>query len=162
MNLRLFIPILLFIPVAVLQLTIIPFLSFDYIVPDLVLILVVYFTLQNGQLYGTLLGFVIGLLMDLVSGGIIGSWMFSKTLSGFLAGYFYNENKVAFNTGSFLLVFVVFLCGTVDSIVHSFFSSTESNTSLIFLIFEQGLLPGIYTGILSVVLIFRPSGRKYA
>lgn len=162
MNIRFFIPLLLFIPIAVIQFTVIPFFSFDYIVPDLVLILVVYFALQNGQIYGSVFGFVIGLLMDLVSGGIIGSWMFSKTLAGFLAGYFYNENKVSYNTGSFLFVFIVFICGTIDSILHAFFASTESNSSLIFLIFEQGLLPGIYTGILSIVLIFKSSGRKYA
>lgn len=160
MNLRLFLPLLIFIPVAVIQLTIIPFFSFDFIVPDLVLILVVYFALQNGQIYGTVLGFVLGLLMDLVSGGLIGSWMFSKTLSGFLAGYFYNENKISYNTGSFLFVFIIFICATIDSILHAFFSATETNTSLIFLIFEQGILPGIYTAIISILLVFKPSRRR--
>jgi len=159
MNLRLFLPLLIFVPVAVIQLTIIPFFSFDFIVPDLILILVVYFALQNGQIYGSVLGFTLGLLMDLISGGLIGSWMFSKTLSGFLAGYFYNENKVSYNTGSFLLVFIVFICGTIDSIIHAFFSSTEGNTTLIFLVFEQGILPGIYSAVLSILLIFKPSGR---
>ncbi len=159
MRLKFLIPFIIFIPALIIQLTIIPYFSFDYIIPDLVVIVLVYFTLQNGQIYGSLLGFVFGLIIDIVTGGVLGSAMFAKTLAGFLAGYFYNENKIPYNTGSLLFVFIVFLSGTVDSMIHSFFSTTETNLSLFFIIFEQGLLPGMYTAIVSLVVIFKNTGR---
>lgn len=159
MRFKLLIPFIVLIPVLILQLTVIPYFSFDYIVPDLVVIILVYFTLHHGQIYGSLLGFTFGLIIDIVTGGILGSSMFSKTLAGFIAGYFFNENKISYNTGSFLFVFIVFLSATVDSMVHSFFSTTETNLSLFFIIFEQGLLPGMYTAIISLAVVFKNTGR---
>lgn len=56
-----FIAILLLIPLTILQLTVIPLFSYNQIAPDLVLILLVYYTLKMGQLHGTILGFIFGL-----------------------------------------------------------------------------------------------------
>ena len=149
--------IIIFIPLAVLQLTIIPFLAYHQIAPDLLLILLVYFTLMMGQLHGTILGFIFGFLFDIFSGGIIGSAMFSKTLSGFIAGYFYNENKMEVNLKSFMLLFIIFVTGTVDAIVYSFFSTADIQTNLLIIFFEQGVLPGLYSAfIASPLIIFYP------
>ncbi|KAB2837759.1 MAG: rod shape-determining protein MreD, partial [Melioribacteraceae bacterium] len=68
MYLKFLIPILIFIPLAALQLTVVPLISVDFVVPDLIVILIVFFTLRNGQIYGSLLGFILGLLFDLASG----------------------------------------------------------------------------------------------
>lgn len=145
--------ILIFIPLTVLQLTIIPLISFNQIAPDLILIVLVYYTLKLGQIHGTILGFIMGLLFDLVSGGVLGSAMFAKTLSGFLTGYFYNENKMEFNLNSFMLLLIIFGVGSIDSVIYTFFSTTETNTSLFMLIFVQGLLPGLYSAVVSLPLI---------
>jgi rod shape-determining protein MreD len=149
--------IILFIPLAVLQLTIIPFLSYHQISPDLILILLVYFTLMMGQLNGTILGFIFGFLFDIFSGGIIGSAMFSKTLSGFIAGYFYNENKMEVNLKSYMLLFIIFITGTIDTIVYTFFSTADIQINLLIIFFEQGILPGLYSALIaSPLIIFYP------
>ncbi|MGE5364691.1 MAG: rod shape-determining protein MreD [Bacteroidota bacterium] len=145
--------ILIFIPLTVLQLTIIPLISFNQIAPDLILIVLVYYTLKLGQIHGTILGFIMGLIFDMVSGGVIGSAMFAKTMSGFLTGYFYNENKMEFNLNSFMLLLIIFGVGSIDSVIYTFFSTTEINTSLFMLIFMQGLLPGLYSAVVSLPLI---------
>ncbi|MEI7811909.1 MAG: rod shape-determining protein MreD [Ignavibacteria bacterium] len=148
------IAVLLFIPLAIVQLTLVPWLSYNQIAPDLILILLVIYTLRMGQLSGTLLGFVFGLLFDLFSGGIIGSAMFTKTLSGFLTGYFYNENKTEQNLHSGSLIFIIIVIGTADSIIYSLFGNSVANTnSLLTLIFMQGLLPGIYSSVLSLLMV---------
>ncbi|MCU7494220.1 MAG: rod shape-determining protein MreD [Ignavibacteria bacterium] len=157
-----FIAILLMIPLTILQLTVIPFLSYNQIAPDLLLILLVYYTLKMGQMHGTILGFIFGLFFDLVSGGILGSAMFSKTLSGFLTGYFYNDNKVELNIHTFMFLFIVLVIGTVDSVTSSFFGSAETSSNIITLILMQGLFPAMYSSVLSLPMVIFHSRKIFA
>jgi len=157
---NLIIPIILFFPLAVLQLAVIPLISYENISPDVIVILLIFFTLKYGQIYGTFLGFIYGLFFDLLSGGLIGSAMFAKTLSGFIAGYFYKENKSEFYFSSYIFVAIVFLCATIDSLFYSMFSSEEINLTLTFLLFEVGLLPGVYTAIISLPFVIIKPGSK--
>ena len=160
MYLKFIVPILIFIPIAALQLTVIPLISVDFIVPDLIVILVVFFTLKNGQIYGSLLGFVLGFLFDLVSGGLIGASMFSKTLAGFTAGYFYNEKRVESNLDSTMFITIIFMCSFVDSLFYSLLASTESGITIFNLLFEHGILPAFYTALAALpIIIFKPSTK---
>ena len=156
-----FFSIILFFPLLIIQTTVIPFIAVRGIVPDLIVILLVFYTLRNGQVYGTVLGFIYGFLFDLITGSLLGSTMLSKTLAGFVAGYFYNENKqdIYFKSMSFSLI--VLLCSVLDSVVNSFFSIVDLNTNIIKLFFEHGMLPAIYTGILSLIVIVFYPGRRF-
>lgn len=149
--------IILFFPLLIIQSTIIPLISIAGIIPDLILILLVYFTLRLGQIHGTILGFVYGFLLDLITGNIFGSAMIAKTISGFVAGYFYNENKLDIYFKSVLFSLIVLLSATIDSFIFSFFSSVELEKSIALRFFEQGIFPGIYTAVISLVLVmFHP------
>lgn len=160
MRLEYIIPFIFFIPVAVIQMTIVPFLTFDFIAPDLVMILIIYYTLKSGQMFGMLIGFFMGFLFDLFSGSLLGSHMFSYTIIGFIAGYFYSENKISLNINSFFFLFIVFICASIGSIANSFFSSPETNISIIYVLFDQGLLPGIYTSVIALpVVVINPRKR---
>ncbi|MFC2133313.1 rod shape-determining protein MreD [Bacteroidota bacterium] len=151
-----YLPVLIFFPLAVIQLTIIPLISIDHVGPDLIVVLLVYYTLMNGQVYGTILGFVLGLLFDLISGGLLGSAMFAKTLAGFSAGYFYNENKIEQNVGTMIFIFIVFVCSAIDSFAYSVLAYSGTGINTVFLIFEMSILPGVYTAILTFpFLIFK-------
>ncbi|MBI9071648.1 MAG: rod shape-determining protein MreD [Melioribacteraceae bacterium] len=160
MRLEYIFPILLFIPIAILQMTIVPFLTFSFIAPDLIMILVIYFALRDGQMFGMVLGFVLGLLFDLFSGSLLGGHMFAYTLTGFIAGYFYNENKTSYNINSFFFLFIVFICASIGSIANSFFSSPETNISIIYVLFDQGLLPGIYTAVVALPVVLINPGKR--
>lgn len=149
--------LLLFFPLLVIQSTVIPLISIAGVIPDLILILLVYFTLRMGQIHGTILGFVYGFLLDLITGNIFGSAMIAKTISGFIAGYFYNENKLDIYFKSFIFSLIVLLSATIDSFIFSFFSSVELEKSILLRFFEQGMFPGFYTAIISLVLVmFHP------
>ncbi len=87
------ISIILFFPLLFIQTTIIPFIAIDTVIPDLILILLVYYSITQGQIYGSVLGFVYGFLIDIITGTTLGSAMIAKTLAGFTAGYFSSENK---------------------------------------------------------------------
>lgn len=154
-------PILLFFVVLVIQIIIVPLIAIQDIVPDLILILLVFYTLKNGQLYGTILGFIFGLLFDLITGGLIGSSMFSKTLSGFIAGYFYNENRIHQYYKSFAFPLIIILCSLIDSITLTFISNFDLNVNLFRLIVNKAILPAIFTAVISLlVTIFYPK-RSY-
>lgn len=146
-------PVLIFIPLAAVQLVVIPFITVQNINPNLIIVLIVFYTLLNGQLYGTILGFVLGFLFDLVSGGLLGGFMFAFMLSGFIAGYFYNDNKRDINTSSFALSVIVLLCATISIFVYSTITNSNTDVRVIYQIVEDGILPGIFTAIFSIPIV---------
>lgn len=150
-------PLLLFIPLLILQTTVIPLFALFNAVPDLILILLAFYAISYGQIYGTILGFVYGFLFDLITGSLLGSAMLSKTIAGFVAGYFSNENKREAYLKSYIFSLIVLLCTLIDTIVYSFFSTIDLSKSFVVLFFEQALLPALYTAVISIIVsIFYP------
>jgi rod shape-determining protein MreD len=70
----------------ILQTAFLPLLNFHGIGVDLLLLLVVSFSLLEGQRLGGLLGFMAGLLQDLASGTFLGTNTLSKMLIGYVFG----------------------------------------------------------------------------
>ncbi len=120
--------ILVSLLLLLLQTTVVRFMAIDSIAPDLLLLWTVIAGIRYGQIAGTTTGFGTGVLLDLLSGadGMLGLGAFAKTVAGFLAGYFYNENKTEQTLGSYrfllisggiafvhnLLYFAIFLQGS--------------------------------------------------
>jgi len=152
--------LLFFIPVLIIQTTLVQFITWKAITPNFILILLVFYTIMNGQLYGTILGFIYGLLFDLITGGLLGSAMLSNTLAGFIAGYFSNENKRYNYVKPFNFGLIVLLCSITASIIFSIFSTFDFRTNIITSLFEDGLLPGFYTSIVAIILMFFYPRRK--
>lgn len=90
--------------------------------PDLLLVMVICYTLVGGIKYGTIAGFVLGMIEDLLSGGFIGVNTMTKTLLGFSLGLF---EKSIFHDHIFVQSLLAFV-GTIlnnllyMAIVHSF------------------------------------------
>ncbi len=139
-----------FIPLAVFQVTILPFASFKGVAPDLLIILLVFYTLRYGQIFGTVAGFLIGSLFDLISGGLFGAFMFSKTTTGFLVGYIYNENKVDEYIYSYIFIIIIFASGVIDSLVYSLIVLSDSGFNILNLLFAKSLFPGLYTAAVAI------------
>jgi rod shape-determining protein MreD len=157
MRLQYILSIILFFPLLVIQTTIVPLISINGITPDLIMILLVFYSMKYGQVYGTVLGFFYGFLFDLITGTLLGSTMMAKTLAGFIAGYFSNENKVDNYLKSYSFLLIVLLCSVVDLVIGAFFTTIDLNTNFILLFFNQGIMPGIYTAVLSIfIIIFYP------
>jgi rod shape-determining protein MreD len=150
-------PVLIFIPLALIQLTIVPMISIAGIAPNLIFVLIAFYTLKNGQAYGTALGFFLGFFLDLFSGGLIGAFMFSFTVSAFIVGYFYNDNKFELNTESFFFLLIIFVCGSLNAFIYAAVSNTNPDVNLFLLILMEGLLPGLYTSLFGLpMIIFAP------
>jgi rod shape-determining protein MreD len=161
MKLKYFIPILIFIPVVIIQLTIIPFVAIQEVVPNLLLIAVVYFSIGNGQIFGTINGAAFGLIYDLISGNLMGSNMLSLTVAGFVAGYFSGETKREKYLYTYSFSLVVVICALINAIIFSFFSVIDFNTNFIQALFNHALLPSIYTAIVSILVVIVPYRRAF-
>jgi rod shape-determining protein MreD len=147
-------PIVLFFILLIIQTTVVNLISINGIVPDLILILLVFYTVKNNQIYGMILGFIFGFLFDIITGSLLGSSVISKTICGFTAGYFSNENKREFYLSSYAFPLIVLLCGIIDSFIFSFFSSSDLRTSFLLLVLHEGIYPGIYTAGISFIVVF--------
>lgn len=161
MKIKYIIPLFIFIPVVLVQLTVIPFISIQEVIPDLLLIAVVYLSIAYGQIFGTVTGASYGLVYDLISGNLVGSNMLSKTVAGFIAGYFSGETKrdKYLNTYSFTLV--VFISALIDTVIFSFFSVIDFNTNFLLALFNYALMPSIYTSLVSILVVVVPYKRAF-
>jgi len=161
MKLKYIVPLFVFIPVVLIQLTVIPFVAIQEVVPNLILIAVVYFSISNGQIFGTITGASYGLLFDLISGNLVGSHMLSKTVAGFIAGYFSGETRREKYLYTYSFTLVVLLSALADAMIFSFFSVIDFNTNFLMALFNHALLPSIYTSIVSILVVVIPYKRAF-
>jgi rod shape-determining protein MreD len=161
MKLKYFIPLFVFIPVVLIQLTAIPFVSIQGVVPNLLLIVVVYFSISNGQIFGTVTGASYGLLFDLISGNLVGSNMLSLTVAGFIAGYFSGETRREKYLYTYSFTLVVLISALINAMIFSFFSVMDFNTNFVQALFNHALLPSIYTSIVSILVVIMPYKRAF-
>ena len=153
-------PFITFFAVLLVQLTVVPLIAIAGVIPDLVLISLVYYSISRDQFYGTVLGGTYGVFLDLITGSLLGSSMLSKTIAGFTAGYFSTETKKEINITTYIFSLIVFICALIDSLIFSFFSAFDVQTSIFKVLFEQSLLPSLYTAMVSVLFIFSPFRRR--
>jgi len=72
--------------VVVLQITLVNLITLFNVKPDLVIIFVVARALRDGATGGVLWGFGLGLLLDALSGGLMGLGSLAYSLAGFISG----------------------------------------------------------------------------
>ena len=146
---------------AALQLALIPFISIEGIIPDLIVIYIVIFALRYGQLKGTLFSFIVGLFFDLISGGLIGSAMFAKTLAGFIAGYFHKDEYEEVFSNQLLFTSIIFISASIDSFFYAILGSAEVKLNILSLIFSNAIFPAAYTSLIGLaysLLVRRNNG----
>lgn len=75
---------------TIIESSILSNISFLLVVPDLVLICCIYFSLLNGKLYGEVSGFISGLFLDFITGVPFGFNCVFRTIIGYITGLFSN------------------------------------------------------------------------
>lgn len=148
--------ILLSILVFVLQTTVARFLAIQGVVPDIVLLWIVTIAIRRGQIPATIAGFAMGLGLDLISGpdGVLGLSALTKTIGGFLAGYFYNENKALQTLGGFQLPLITALVSLIHNLVYFIVFLQGSGLGWVSMLGLYGLPATAYTTAISVLPMF--------
>lgn len=153
--------ILLSLLFILLQTTVIQLFSLNGVVCDVLLIWIIYISIREGQISGTIYGFSIGLIFDMVSGGFLGLTSLTKSLSGFLAGYFYSENKIEITLGSYRFLLIVLFTSILHNFLYFLMYYQGSEINLWSAVLNLGTTSTLYTATVSIipVLIY---ARKYS
>ena len=143
-----------------LQTTFLPFLSVGGFLPDIFLIWIVYVAITRGQLEATITGFIAGLMLDAVTIQFFGLMALTKTIAGFIAGYFYNDNLTTQTLGSYRFVLVVLLASFVHNLFFYGIFLQGIQDSVFLTMIEFSIATSLYTGVLGLLPMFT-FVRKY-
>lgn len=143
-----------------LQTTFLPFITLGGYLPDLFIIYLMYIALRRGQIEATISGFIVGLLQDIITTQFFGLAALSKTIAGFVAGYFFNENTAEQTLGSYRFVLLVALCSVVHNLMYFIIFFQGSGGFVLFSTIESTIGMTLYTCVISVLPMFFFS-RKY-
>ena len=159
---HIFVDILLSLLFILLQTTLIKYLAIGTIAPDILLLWIVYLAIREGQMAGTTAGFFIGLVLDLLSGkdGMLGLAALSKTVGGFCAGYFYNENKTFQTLGGYQFILGVVVVSIAHNLVYFLIFLQGSEVTLLDAILLYGMPTTLYTAAMGLLPMFA-FARKY-
>ncbi len=138
----------------VLQTTVANIISIRGITPDFLLIWIVLIAIRYGQIESTLFGFTIGLLYDLATGGVIGLSSLSKSVSGFMAGYFFNENKTEITLSTYRFSLIVLLTSLIHNLFYYLIYLQGSEINTFRSIVVIGGITALYTTTFSLLLVF--------
>jgi rod shape-determining protein MreD len=98
-----------------IQLTLINSITILGLKPDLIMVVVVVFSLLKGEKEGTISGFSSGLLQDIFSTGLLGINALAKTVIGFTCGIF--KEKIFHEHILFLIPVITFIASIMQSIL---------------------------------------------
>jgi rod shape-determining protein MreD len=143
-----------------LQTTFIPFLSIGGFLPDILLIWIVYVAVKRGQMEATVTGFLVGLLQDALTTQFFGLTALTKTVAGFAAGYFFNENSTEQTLGSYRFLLVVLLSSVVHNLIYYGIFLQGVQDSVFTTMIEFTIATSLYTALMSVLPMFT-FVRKY-
>ena len=136
----------------ILQTTLFASWSFLIVVPDLILVLVVLFSLINGPTFGAKFGFFSGLGTDLLVGEMIGLGALTKMIIGITVGLlskrFYKEN--------YIIPFISVVIATViDQLLYVLGMLLFGRTISLFVVLKNSFYLLVYNGILTLLLYLR-------
>jgi rod shape-determining protein MreD len=147
---------------VVLQILLNNFLTIKGVTPDFVLIGVVYIALKEGQISGAVAGFAAGLLLDLYFGESIGISALAKTLSGFIAGYFFDAEKAELLIRSSKSLLIMLVVSLVHNCIYLIAYFRGFNFDIIQLVFLQifGKTLFTFTFAFSTYLVYIRTGTR--
>jgi rod shape-determining protein MreD len=144
-----------------LQTTIVPFLSLEGYQPDLLMIWVVYIAIRRGQVEAAVSGFAVGLLQDLTTTQFFGLAALAKTVGGFAAGYFFNENKTEQTLATYRFVLILLVASMIHNILYFLIFLQGTEAALVGSTLRMSVLTALYTGLFGLFPMFA-SARKYS
>ncbi|MCO6466125.1 MAG: rod shape-determining protein MreD [Bradyrhizobiaceae bacterium] len=135
---------------SVVHVVFLRFIAVGSITPDLMLILVVWVALIEGQFTGTIAGFACGLLFDAISGDVIGTNALAKTIAGFVAGYFFKPGFGIAIIGNYRFLLIVTLAGLIHNLLYFTFYVRPMQVGFFEFVLTYGIATTLYTTVVAV------------
>ncbi|MBF0194842.1 MAG: rod shape-determining protein MreD [Magnetococcales bacterium] len=136
----------------VIQELALPFAAWSVFRPDLVLICLFYWRLYRSDLCGPVLAFMVGLLLDIVSGTPLGLNAFSKVVMVILVGHF----SIRLRAAEFMhLLPVMMLLVVIDLLIQLLlFSALRGNEFFLPLFFGRPIATMLLMPMVVAILIY--------
>jgi len=139
---RTFIDILLALLALMVQSSFGSRLSIFGLLPDFVLLVVIYVALSKGSVEGVIYGFLTGFVQDVYSPSTLGIGMLSKTVIGFGVGY--GRGKIPIESGLVRWI-VIFLTALVHDLLYFLFYLRGDLPRMLSWFFRFSIGSAIYT-----------------
>jgi rod shape-determining protein MreD len=142
---------LLFMGCFVLQTSLAPSIAIFGVRPDLLMVVLFFFSIRYGIMPGVIVGFFLGLTQDLYTPVLLGQNAFTMTLVGACCGLF---NEKVMRTDPFvktIILFVMFLVHDVVFMVVLLSLGTHHFTALISDLFLKTIPRGIYSAAIAAL-----------
>jgi rod shape-determining protein MreD len=137
------------------------YLAVGDVLPDIILLWIVYIALREGQLAGTAAGFLLGLILNFTSSSeLLGLPALAKTFAGFVAGYFYNENKTEHTLSGYQFLLILAFSSIVHNLIYFLIFLQGSGIGWGDAVLHYGIATTIYTVVVGLVPMF-VFARKY-
>ncbi|GAB1429676.1 hypothetical protein MASR2M18_05080 [Ignavibacteria bacterium] len=135
---------------AILHMSFLDLISVGGVAPDLLLLLTIWIAVSEGRMPGMTVGFLSGILLDVISDDVLGTNALAKTMAGFIAGYFYSEKNSKTLPANYAFLGVTALSSFLHNCVYFFFyvRPTEINYFEFFL--KYGLASTLYTTVAGI------------
>lgn len=135
-----------------LQCSLMPAISIASITPNLMIVLTVSFGLMRGKKAGILLGFLCGLLTDLMLGPIVGFRAFIYMFAGYFSGYCY---RIFYDDDIKMPILLTAAADLVYGITVYVFQFLLRGRVEFFFYFRRMILPEIVYTILLTIVCYR-------
>lgn len=132
------------------------------ITPDVVLIGLVYVGIKRGKITGSISGFLSGLILDIFSFSFIGLMALSKTVAGFISGFFNENTKMERYLNSYIFILIVTFCSLINNTVYFLFYFQGTNLVLFDIVIRYIVPTTIYTALFSVFPVLFARRRRFA
>ena len=132
----------------VIQLTLINSVTILGMKPDLIMVVVVVFSLRKGEKEGTISGFASGLLQDIFSTSLLGINALAKTVIGFTCGII--KEKIFHEHILFIIPIITFIASFIQSIlVFLLLRAFGIDYNLVWSLKQIALPEALYSSLLS-------------
>jgi len=134
--------------VLLIQLTLINSITILGLKPDLLMVVVVVFSLLKGEKEGTISGFASGLLQDIFSTGLLGINALAKTVIGFICGIL--KEKIFHEHILFIIPVITFIASFMQNIlIFLLLSAFGIEYNLAWSLKQVALPEALYSSLLS-------------
>jgi rod shape-determining protein MreD len=148
--------------IIVVQVLISPLLSIAGVSPDFLLIFLVWISIKEGQFAGEIAGFVLGLLLDILSSNILGVHTLSKTAACFCIGYFFERERTEQNLRNWPFLLLTLLAAVINNGLYYFLITRGTEISFAEFAFRYGAVGALYTVFIAIFpLLYWSRKRTY-
>jgi rod shape-determining protein MreD len=141
------------------QMTFVPLIPVAGFTPDLLILWLVAVGVRRGRLEATLGGFLVGLLHDLTTTQFLGLAALSKSVTGYAAGSFFNENTAEQTLGSYRFVLTTLMLSVLHNVLYYSIFYQGVERSVVIATLASTIGTSLYSGVIAILPMFWFSRR---